>query len=413
MAVMKKIDVVLLLAVIGLTFVGIIGLYRNPMPLVFSRHGQVPGYSLLSKIKDIFRTGPDTAAATGTATPKRVPSSFKVTAGSSWAELGGCGTFTTSSPLYAEWMAAPDIHGIDQNPFNAISQFQIFFKNDSIDHSIFSAVPQPEDIKYVVPNIQHYAWYSNYKANKTNLRFHHYMSILSSQKFNKPNCVYFWYEDEPTGKLWDLVKRNVRNLILVHRVGPTSIYGRKVNVPEHKSDVVRLEAVIKYGGIYTDLDVMILKPFTDLRVYDVTMGYESSGKGNTALCNGIMVTKPNATFLQIWHDKYRTFDDSNWGHHSVALPAILAKAHPNLIHTEKDTLNRPNYLERGYLYNKGMFWNWSRNYAIHLWFRFHNQEHNEEDIKDINTTMGQLFRYILYGKMELIKSNEIVTPYSP
>jgi hypothetical protein len=325
-------------------------------------------------------------------------------------ELGDCATFG-DSPIYGYWRPHPDLRGnVSSNPLDAVFQYGVYVKPDTYLKS--TPIIRKMEAKYVVSNIQHYAWYSNAQNTKANFRFHHYLSILSAQKFNKPDCVYFWYEKEPTGKLWELLKKKLPKLVLVYRESPSSIYGRGINVPEHRSDVVRLEAMLKYGGLYTDLDVIILKPFTDLRIYDTTMGYESAGLPRKWLCNGIIQAKANATFLRMWHEKYKNFNDAQWGEHSVYVPARLALKYPGLIHTEIDTFNRPNWEERNWLYNEGKIWNWTRSYAIHLWYRFHNKEHNITDIKTINTTMGELFRFIVYGKKDLIGKDENVTVFS-
>ena len=247
-----------------------------------------------------------------------------------------------------------------------------------------------------VPRIVHYAWYS---TTKLQFRFHHYISVLSAYKHIRPKKFMFWYEIAPQGPWWKKINEVVPVIELVYRKAPSEIFGKKIQVAEHQSDIVRLEAVMKYGGIYTDLDVIVLKSFDPLRKYNTTMGYETPG----GLCNGIIVSAPNASFLNIWHDTYKSFNDNQWAYHSVQLPARLAKEHHQLIHTEQDTLHRPNWIERDWLYSEGKIWDWSKSYAVHLWYRFHNVDHNPEDVKTLNTTMGQLFRYIYYGSEDLIK----------
>jgi mannosyltransferase OCH1-like enzyme len=254
------------------------------------------------------------------------------------------------------------------------------------------------DAKKPVPKIVHYAWYSK---SKLTLRFHHYVSILSALKFIKPEKIIFWYEIAPKGPYWDEIKLKINEsskLEMMHRVGPTSIYGNHINVEEHKSDVVRLEAVLKYGGIYMDLDVITLKNMDDLLKYDTTMGYELSNW----LCNGFIMSKAFAPFLRMWHTEYVSFSDGHWNYHSVQLPGILAKNYPSLVHTEWDTIHRPNWQETNKIYGKGVKYDWSRNYAMHLWYRKYNKDHNKEDIKKLNSTLGEMFRYILYGKKEII-----------
>jgi mannosyltransferase OCH1-like enzyme len=159
---------------------------------------------------------------------------------------------------------------------------------------------------------------------------------------------------------------------------------------------------MEYGGIYTDLDVIVLKSFDPLLKYNTTLGYETGNGSPDGLCNGVIISRPHAKFLEIWYHEYKNFRDSQWGVHSVLLPAKLAKIYPSLIHTEQTTLHRPNWMELNKLYKDGAIYDWSQNYAVHLWYRFHKVDHNPEDIKTINTTMGEMFRYIYYGKKDLI-----------
>lgn len=97
------------------------------------------------------------------------------------------------------------------------------------------------------------------------------------------------------GGSWDLenelFQRAQREfkLVLVEARNVTAIWGKKVNVIEHKADVLRLEALLHFGGIYSDLDVIWLKspsiPISPdvpaLTSYEFTISQES-GNG---LCN--------------------------------------------------------------------------------------------------------------------------------
>ncbi|XP_074653988.1 uncharacterized protein LOC141908075 isoform X2 [Tubulanus polymorphus] len=256
--------------------------------------------------------------------------------------------------------------------------------------------PQPG---FLVPNVMHYTWYDD-RPNRMNFRFHHMLSLLSAYKNNKPEALYLWYETMPRGPIWARTLKLIPNVRPVHRPGPTSIYGNSIRVQEHKSDVVRLEAVLAYGGIYTDLDVIVLKSMDPLRKFPMTMGLEEP----MMLCNGIIISAPQAEFLKIWHNEYKNFSDAQWAVHSVVVPAQLAKKYPQLIQIERNSLHRPNWRpeERKLMYNPGSNYDYSKNYAVHLYYRWHNIEHNDNDIKLINSTMGRIFRQTLYGSPNLI-----------
>jgi mannosyltransferase OCH1-like enzyme len=249
-----------------------------------------------------------------------------------------------------------------------------------------------------VPKIVHYCWYGG--KRRPTFRFYHYISILSADKFIKPEVIYFWHDEIPQGDLWEEIRRRVPSIQMMYRPAPTHIYYRSIVVDQHQSDIVRLEAVMEYGGIYMDLDVVVLKSFDPLLKYDTTMGYERTD----GLCNGIIISKPNAPFLRLWHLEYSNFVDNSWAYHSVELPAVLARTYPGLIHTEERTLHRPNWDESEWMYGKGKLYNWSNNYAVHLYYNSGQRwiEYSPETIKKINTTMGQIFRYIYYGSKDFV-----------
>ena len=50
-----------------------------------------------------------------------------------------------------------------------------------------------------------------------------------------------------------------------------------------------------------------------------------------------------------------------------------------------------------WLYTDGKLWNWSQNYAVHLWYRTHPNEYSPSNIRCLNTTTGEILRHIYYG----------------
>ena len=56
-----------------------------------------------------------------------------------------------------------------------------------------------------------------------------------------------WYDIMPTGQWWDYVVKHVPNLLMVYRETPQKIFNTTIKIPEHKSDITRLEAVVTLG----------------------------------------------------------------------------------------------------------------------------------------------------------------------
>ena len=223
----------------------------------------------------------------------------------------------------------------------------------------------------------------------------------------EPAHIYFWYNTQPQGIYWNqlLDKLRIRNTSIIfhpERIRPPdSIHGRRVSMPEHQADIIKLQKLLKYGGIYLDFDVIVVKSFDPLRCYSATLGLETDDR----LCASIIISEPDSAFLKLWLNSYKTFDDSSWDEHAVKMPYRLWRRHPQTLHVEASSLQRPSWQkhELAYLYGKGMYYDWeNKNYAVHLWYRFYNVDHDRDSIRTLDSTVGQLFRSIYYGEKKLL-----------
>ena len=264
----------------------------------------------------------------------------------------------------------------------------------TIERVIPDKAPRYENI--VIPKIVHVTWF--YPEKKCDFHFYDLICLLSVHKFIKPEKIYVWFTDKPCGKWWNEAKEKIPYIELRYMEAPTSIYGHEINVPEHKSDVARMSIIEKYGGIYMDLDIIVLKSWDPLLHYNFTLAAESTQNFG----NGAIISTPNNTFIKMWKEGYHDFNDKAWAKHSLFLPFTLARNNPELVHVEWDSILRPTWKELNWLYTQGKLWDWSTSYAMHLYYRFHGMKHNPEDIKTMNTTLGQIFRHVYYGTSKLM-----------
>ena len=264
---------------------------------------------------------------------------------------------------------------------------------------------QPE-MDPVVPNVVHYIWFGQYE----NLKFHHYLSIKSAFLNIKPEKVVFHCDHQPIGSWWKNIRKQVQNthnsnhtckwvLEIKHLEPPSEIFGNTLTRAEHKSDIARMSILYEQGGIYLDLDVIVLKSFDPLRHYNYTMGIEYHGYPGR-LNNGIIIAREGATFIKYWRETYHNFRKSEWDEHDTQVPYELQFQFPYLIHVEEKTLNYPSGKELDLIYERR--YDWSNNYAMHLWSRLHDMEHGPAAIKTMNTTFGEITRFIHYGDPRLI-----------
>lgn len=188
----------------------------------------------------------------------------------------------------------------------------------------------------MIPNIIHYIYGLNNEQEYFPLMY--YISIISSIKFLNPEQIFFWYSNEPIGKWWDLTKQIV---IPVPIPFPDYAYdndGYRKYINNYKSrcDLIKLEALLKYGGIYLDLDTLIIKP---INVYFASL---LAIKQNDSLLSYFIATEPNHTFIQDWQKDYvitykpRTSDVARFN-----LPAKLIDSYPECILNNEEFMIYP------------------------------------------------------------------------
>ncbi|XP_076448644.1 uncharacterized protein LOC143285271 [Babylonia areolata] len=159
-----------------------------------------------------------------------------------------------------------------------------------------------QDGQDLIPNLSHHVTFGGHE-----IRNYTFLAILSSVRFLQSVCgvfqpcmVMIHADVLPVGSFWDTLVRLIPHLIHVQRSAPSVIFGHPVKVIEHSSDIARIEAVKKFGGVYQDTDYILLNPVEDLRNYSVVMGKTIP---NVNYCNCIFMGKPAAEFLNVWHGR--------------------------------------------------------------------------------------------------------------
>jgi len=260
-------------------------------------------------------------------------------------------------------------------------------------------------IKGNIPNILHFVYGFNEKDNK-DFELFKYIAIKSAILLNNPDIVYFHYHIEPHGKYWDDIKSY---LTLNHIIPPTSIYNKPIKHYAHQSDIIRLEMLNKYGGIYLDIDTICLRSFNEFLKYDFVMGIQGDNYG---LCNAVIMCKKDTPFGNLWHKSYENFDMNKWDYHSVRLPLKLTNI-INITILKNNVLFYP-VMDKitGILFNSNFNVNLdeykkiiTHNYCIHLWETFSILSLNSININNIykNNTIYNIFaRKYINNKISIV-----------
>jgi hypothetical protein len=174
--------------------------------------------------------------------------------------------------------------------------------------------------KPTIPNIFHFIYVGGRQFS-----FIHLLAVLTAWKVNRPELIYFHHTEEPTGLWWE----KARPMLTLHEIEPINeIYGNPIKYPAHMADVIRMQMLQRFGGVYLDLDVICINPLKPLMDREFVMGMEPG----TGLCNAVILSRPGAEFLTRWQSHYRSFKSDLWNHHSVVLPWQLARTYPETIH---------------------------------------------------------------------------------
>jgi len=126
--------------------------------------------------------------------------------------------------------------------------------------------------------------------------------------------ITIYNKKEPIGNpFWDELKQTVR----IEKITVPEYYdGLKLNHFQYKADVVRLELLYKHGGVYLDIDMLILKNFEHVinTEKDFIISYEGEKSGG--LINAFIACKPGNEFVKIWLESFKTgLRMENWAYH--------------------------------------------------------------------------------------------------
>lgn len=123
----------------------------------------------------------------------------------------------------------------------------------------------------MIPKIIHYCWFGNGEMPKKEKK-----CVASWGRYMPDYTIYRWDEDS-----FDISK---------HRFAKEAYEAKKY---AFVADLVRVEVLNRYGGIYLDTDVEVLKSFDELLGLEMFSGFETEGVIQT----GVIGSGPQTNFL--------------------------------------------------------------------------------------------------------------------
>jgi hypothetical protein len=251
----------------------------------------------------------------------------------------------------------------------------------------------------MIPNILHYIHLSG--TTNRPWKLHHYLSVKSAVMYGEFDKINIWVDVTPTGVYWDKTKEYV-NIIAI--IPPTDIFDIPITQEAHKSDVLRLQILIEYGGVYVDCDTIFKKPFTNLLNNKCVLGQQGIN-GIEGLCPAVILAEKNSKFCKIWLSEFKTHfkggppGSPTWCTHSVYLPNSLS----HILRDDITIMNHeyffwPMYHEEHMkiLFEENI--NFKNAFSHHLWESSGKQYLDSltiDDIKKSNTTFSNLVKNLI------------------
>lgn len=198
-----------------------------------------------------------------------------------------------------------------------------------------------------IPAVIHFVQLRQDQHATLHFSFEAFLAVYSAYRSVQPSAIYIHTDFTPAdveharqhGSSWTravLTRFPTGILRLVHVIAPTHIAanngngdgdgdggGREIVRVEHKSDMVRLDALLHHhGGIYLDWDVLTLQSLHPLRHagFRAVVGRQS----DTFINNGVLLASAHSAVVRIMKQETPRVFDGGWITHSVALLTRVA-----------------------------------------------------------------------------------------
>ncbi|CAF0830447.1 unnamed protein product [Didymodactylos carnosus] len=259
----------------------------------------------------------------------------------------------------------------------------------------------------LVPNIIHYI-----RWDKPTFNFVDIVCMRSAYLAQKPDKIYI-HTNTPNfrGKYWIQLKRKWPDLYqrikIILNIPPTSIWGQNFSSGwhlYHASDIERIKILMKYGGIFADNDLYVVRNLDKFRHFEMTLGWIENDPG---LGTMIYIAHKHARFLPLYIDTYREYNETEWYWNAGIKPVSdILLQRPELIHRVKNLFGVGTDITYN-LYTQ--YWpRWKKYYTIHLCIRhrdyMYKKEYkefpvfNENTILHYNYTFGEMARLAYFSK---------------
>jgi glycosyltransferase involved in cell wall biosynthesis len=197
----------------------------------------------------------------------------------------------------------------------------------------------------MIPRIAHFVF--GLREQDQPFHFLHYVSVESCRRVLATERIYFHVKHRPWGPWWDRILPHLTLIEVdeVEEVLTADYVGDHVPAEyryAHHADFIRLDALLKHGGVYADIDTIFVRSFPDeLFEPPFVIGREDpirdeeTGESRPSLCNALLMAEPGAEFAQRWRAQMAGALNGTWSNHSGFLPEELCRLIPHAVRVER------------------------------------------------------------------------------
>jgi hypothetical protein len=203
----------------------------------------------------------------------------------------------------------------------------------------------------MVPNVIHFIWITGETSRP--FSYFNYMAVKCAKEQTGAAVVIHGNAPPKNNKFWDMA---LKYATYMPTAVPSQIGDTEIKHVQYASDVIRLQLLYRWGGIYIDTDMLLTKPLTPLMDKPLTMAIESVDEDGLpkSVANGVILAAPRSEFLKLMLDATPIAMKSDvWANHAVTLPLELAREYPNMVHLEPKNSFFPFDLARNYPFEEG------------------------------------------------------------
>jgi len=169
--------------------------------------------------------------------------------------------------------------------------------------------------KILIPKIIHLIYINQRPLNEFN-----YKCIYSIIKHMPEYIIYIHNDIEPDTPEWNILKQ-INNIIIKQIKRIKTFDNINIEHVQYEADIIRMNVLYEYGGIYMDNDIYIVKNINPLITEN---GLYIAKENKNDFINCVIISEPRNEFLKIWLNNFSTgFKIGMWGWHIRELPKLL------------------------------------------------------------------------------------------